>query len=70
MTARIRTQYVSDGEFSETELVWHNPGYEVWQSTNGCGPIEPSVETVILNRDQAINYAKAILRNEGIHAID
>ena len=39
--------------------------YELVQHLNGQGPIEPGVETIYLNRDQAVSIAKTILRNEG-----
>lgn len=70
MTVRIKTVYVSDGEFYKTMMIHHNPGYEFYQLTEGNGPIESDRETIMMDRDQAIKYAKAILRNEGIHAID
>ena len=59
---------VEDGALHETHL---NIGpdkycvYELVQHLNGLGPIEPDVETIYLNRDQAVVIAKTILRNEG-----
>lgn len=60
---------VEDGSLYETHL---NVGldkkycvYELVQHLNGLGPIEPGMETIYLNRDQAVSIAKTILRNEG-----
>lgn len=39
--------------------------YELVQHLNGQEPIEAGMETIYLNRDQAITIAKTILRNEG-----
>ena len=59
---------VSDGALHETHL---NVGpdeccvYELVQHLNGQYPVDRGVETIYLNRDQAITIAKTILRNEG-----
>lgn len=39
--------------------------YELVQNLNGCGHVDSGLETIYLNRDQAVSIAKTILRNEG-----
>lgn len=59
---------VVDGALHETHL---NVGpdkycaYELVQHLNGLPPVESGMETIYLNRDQAVSIAKTILRNEG-----
>lgn len=57
-----------DGALYETHLDLLSDKYCVYllsQSTNGIPPISDDRESVFLNRDQAIDIAKTILRNEG-----
>jgi hypothetical protein len=70
MKVLATADYTSDNEDYTTQLLFHQPCYEVNQNTNGCGHISRSKETVMLDKEQAIVFAKAILKNEGIHAID
>lgn len=59
---------VEGGALHETHLSvgpYKHCVYELVQHLNGQKPIEPGVETIYLNRDQAIQIAKTILRNEG-----
>lgn len=59
-----------DGALYETHLErdagkpYH---YSLTQSVGDGGSISKTEETVYLNRDQAIEIAKTILRNEGIN---
>lgn len=67
----IITEYHCSGDFYQTQLMDDTDGgYLLLQSTGTGGPATPGQETVFLDKPQAIKYAKAILRNEGIHAID
>lgn len=54
-----------NGETYETILERAAGEYTLVQSTNGAGAVNAPNETVFLNRDQAIEIAKTILRNEG-----
>ena len=57
-----------DGALYETQLDVLTDKYCVYrlvQSTNNTPHINKGSETVFLNRDQAIQIAKTILRNEG-----
>lgn len=63
-----KTDYRDEGkgEFYETHLARKGTDYYLYQSTNGLGACSLDEETVIMNRQQAIDIAKTILRNEGI----
>ncbi|BBD74664.1 hypothetical protein [Pectobacterium phage PPWS2] len=63
-----KTDYRGEGkgEFYETHLEKRGTVYYLFQSTNGAGPVSTDEETVLMNRQQAIDIAKTILRNEGI----
>lgn len=59
-----------DGALYETHLDMLTDAhcvYRIAQSTNNMPHISPGTETVFMNRDQAIEIAKTILRNEGIN---
>ena len=60
---------VADGALHETHLNVTPEDeyctYEIIQHLNGQGPVDTGVETVYMNRGQAIHIAKTILRNEG-----
>ena len=62
-----KTNYIDSGagEFFETHLDLLQGEYRLLQSHNGCGPVHRDEETVVMNRQQAIDIAKTILRNEG-----
>ena len=57
-----------DGALYETQLDMLTDAYcsyRIVQSTNNMPHINKGSETVFMNRDQAIQIAKTILRNEG-----
>ena len=59
---------VEGGALHETHLSMTEDkycAYELIQHLNGQQPAEGAVETVYLNRTQAVHIAKTILRNEG-----
>ncbi|ALA46490.1 hypothetical protein BF2512_33 [Dickeya phage BF25/12] len=64
-----KTDLVVSGALHETHLnvmpEAKHCTYELVQHLNGSEPVEPGVETIYLNRDQAVLIAKTILRNEG-----
>ncbi|BAS69542.1 hypothetical protein [Pectobacterium phage PPWS1] len=62
-----KTDYHGGGnsEFFETHLDHVQGEYQLRQAHNGGGPLSHDVETVWMNRQQAIDIAKTILRNEG-----
>lgn len=66
-----KTDWVGDGGDTYETTLERDEGkayhYTILQSTNGSGAVDPPNETVYLNRDQAIEIAKTILRNEGIN---
>lgn len=63
-----KTDYRDEGkgEFYETHLEKRGTVYYLFQSTNGAGTVSTDEETVLMNRQQAIDIARMILRNEGI----
>ncbi len=63
-----KTNYIDSdaGEFFETHLDRLQGEYRLIQSHNGAGPVHKDEETVLMGRQQAIDIAKTILRNEGI----
>lgn len=64
-----KTDYVAEGkgEFFETHLEHKGDEYHLHQSHGGYGPMTSDEETVTMNREQAIEIATTILRNEGIN---
>lgn len=72
MTVRIDDEFVTGSELYATKLRSYTDGdYSLHQVvTPGVFFGEGDAGDVYLNKQQAIKYAKAILRNEGIHAID
>jgi len=72
MTVRIDDEYVTGSELYATRLHGYSDGDYSLHQTDRPGVSLGGVGThdVYLNKQQAIKYAKAILRNEGIHAID
>ena len=63
-----KTDYLAEGgELFETHLDLIQDEYQVHQSHNGYGHVSKNLESIMLNRDQAIEIAKTILRNEGIN---
>lgn len=66
-----KTDYVCEANHSYETHLERDAGkshqYTITQSTDGVGAVAPPNETVYLNRDQAIEIAKTILRNEGIN---
>lgn len=74
MTVRIDDNFVAGNELYPTKLHAYPDGdYSLHQVVDPFGDFESDkdmVGDVYLNKQQAIKYAKAILRNEGIHAID
>lgn len=62
-----KTDLLVDNTFYETLLEQQTWGdYTILQSTNGVPPLNEGVETVVMDKEQAISIAKSILRNEGI----
>lgn len=73
MTLRIDDEFITGNELYATKLCAYPDGdYSVHQVAVPHTSFEKADECgdVYLNKQQAINYAKAILKNEGIHAID
>lgn len=62
-----KTDYRDEGkgEFYETHLEQRGTDYYLFQSTNGLGACSLDEETVLMNREQAIDIARGILLNEG-----
>ena len=62
-----KTDYIAggSGEMYETHLELVQREYHLYQAHNGGGPVRKDEETVILGRQQAVDIAKTILRNEG-----
>jgi len=63
-----KTDYHAEGkgEFYETHLEQKGDEYHLYQSHGGYGHLSKDEESVVMNRDQAIEIAKTILRNEGL----
>lgn len=62
-----KTDYIAGGtgEMYETHLELVQGEYQLCQAHNGGGPVRKDEETVVMGRQQAIDVAKTILRNEG-----